>query len=121
MVYVPAAGEGTETASSESPSADWATCLPLASYTVRSRSAAASETLPIATSRDLAPAGTSTVVVCFSPCPRDGRVVRAEPSGPPVSLPSRAAYALVTFQVAPAGTPAFASGTVTVAGSKTAP
>src|SRR5690606_26519553 len=74
-----------------------------------------------ATSRDAAPAGTSTVVVCLSPVLMDGRSVLAEPSGPPSSLPSRAARRFVTFQEAAAGSPTFASGTVTVSGSKAAP
>ena len=75
----------------------------------------------MATSSDLAPAGTSTVVVCVSPCLMAGRVALAEPSGPPTSLPSSAAKPFVTFQEAAAGVPTFASGTVTVSGSKAAP
>ena len=69
----------------------------------RSRSAEASETLPMETSSDLAPAGTSTVVVWVSPFAMVGRAVLDEPSGPPASLPSKAAKLFVTFQEAAVG------------------
>lgn len=85
------AGLAIETASSESPSADWPTAVPAELYTVRSRSAAVSETLPMATSREVAPAGTSTVVVWVTPSVMVGRVVSEEPSGPPFNVPSSAA------------------------------
>ncbi|CAM5383913.1 hypothetical protein SGLAM104S_03303 [Streptomyces glaucescens] len=73
------------------------------------------------TSSDCAPSGTSTVVVWVTPSAMLGRAVLEEPSGPPASLPSRAAYLLVTFQETAAGVPTLASGTVTVSGSKAAP
>ncbi len=120
-MYVPAAGFATDTDSSESPSADCATCAPDASYTVRSRSAPVSEVPPIATSREAAPSGTTTVVVRVSPCASEGRSVFDEPSGPPFRVPSSAANLFVTFQEAVAGVPTFASGTLTVAGSNSAP
>ncbi len=59
--------------------------------------------------------------VLVPPCSIDGRDVSAEPSGPPISLPSIGPYWFVTFQEASAGVPTFASGTVTTSGSKVAP
>src|SRR5690606_4059300 len=73
------------------------------------------------TSSDAAPSGTSTVVVWVSPVRIAGRSALDEPSGPPTSLPSSAAYSFVTSHETVAGVPIFASDTVTVSGSKAAP
>ena len=123
-VYVPAAGSARLTASSGVAVRGLADLgrRPRRS-TVRSRSAPVSETPPMATSSRSTPSPMVTVVVCVVARRRStGVATLAEPSEPPLSLPSSRGEVVGDGPVRPAaGVPIFASGSVCTAGSKAAP
>ncbi len=75
----------------------------------------------MATSRRSTPSPTVISLVCASPFLISGRLLSEEPSGPPLSLPSSAAFSLVIVHSTGAGVPTLASGTVWTAGSKATP